>query len=71
MLVLTRKTGERIVVGDNIVITVVSHQGDRVKLGFEAPADVAIHRAEVFARIQEESRFAPVSPAIRALAYEI
>jgi carbon storage regulator len=54
MLVLTRKTNEKIVIGDNVVITVVDVRGDRVRLGFEAPQDVEIHRQEVYERIQRE-----------------
>jgi carbon storage regulator len=56
MLVLTRKVGERIVIGDNIVITVIGQKGGGVKLGFEGPADVPIHRAEVYQRLQFQER---------------
>ena len=51
MLVLSRKSGERIVIGENVTITVVAIHGDRVKLGFEAPTSVAIHREEIHHRI--------------------
>ncbi len=54
MLVLSRKPGEWITVGDNVRLQVVAVVGDRVKLGFEAPRDVAIHRSEVKARIDRE-----------------
>jgi carbon storage regulator len=54
MLVLSRKKNERIVIGDNIVITVVEVRGDRVRLGIEAPQEVSIHRSEVHAAIQQE-----------------
>jgi carbon storage regulator len=54
MLVLSRKCGERIVIGSNIEIVVVCVRGDRVRLGFQAPIDVPIHRAEVHDRIQTE-----------------
>jgi carbon storage regulator len=47
MLVLSRKRDERIVIGDNIVITVVEVRGDKVRLGIEAPAEVPVHRQEV------------------------
>jgi len=56
MLVLARKRNEQIVIGDNIVITVVDIQGDKVRLGFEAPNDVAIHRKEIYERIQHEKQ---------------
>lgn len=49
MLVLTRKTNEKIVVGDNIVITVVKLDGNRVRLGIEAPSHVPIQREELAA----------------------
>ena len=54
MLVLSRKKNERIVIGENIVITVVEIRGDRVRLGIEAPQEVPIHRSEVHAAIQLE-----------------
>ncbi len=53
MLVLSRKIGERIVIGRNIVVMVTEIHGDRVKLAFTAPAEVPIHREEVFERMQE------------------
>jgi len=55
MLVLSRKKGERIIIGDNIEVTIVEVRGDRVKLGFAGPAEVAIHREEVYRRIEAES----------------
>lgn len=47
MLVLSRKVGERILIGRNIVVTVVKTAGNRVRLGIEAPDDVVIHREEI------------------------
>jgi carbon storage regulator len=52
MLVLSRKNGEEIVIGDNIVVTVLAVQGDRVKLGISAPGEVPVHRQEVQWRIE-------------------
>lgn len=54
MLVLSRKIGESIVIGGDIVLTVIGQQGDRIKLGFEAPKHVTIHRQEVFVKVQAE-----------------
>ena len=54
MLVLSRKSGERILIGQNIVLTVIDIGGDRVRLAFDAPRDVSIHRQEVYRRIQDE-----------------
>jgi carbon storage regulator len=57
MLVLTRMTNERIVVGNGeIVITVVDIRGDRVRLGVDAPTDVPVHRQEVYDAINAEQR---------------
>ncbi|MFB1082273.1 carbon storage regulator CsrA [Jeotgalibacillus sp. JSM ZJ347] len=58
MLVLTRKTGEAIRIGDDIEITVLSVQGDQIKLGIDAPKHVDIHRKEIFLAIQEENEAA-------------
>jgi carbon storage regulator len=54
MLVLTRKAGERIVIGENIVVTIVESRGDRVRIGIEAPQHVPVHREEVARRIEVE-----------------
>jgi len=54
MLVLSRKQDEKIIIGDCITLMVVSIQGDKVRLGIEAPKDVSIHREEVYKAIQEE-----------------
>lgn len=51
MLVLTRKKNESIVISNGIIITVVEIRGDRVRLGIEAPADVPVHRQEVYEAI--------------------
>lgn len=50
MLVLSRKVGERICIGDDVSVTVVCVEGNRVRLGFEAPRDVSVYRSEVSAR---------------------
>jgi len=56
MLILTRKLGESITIGDNIKVTVLGIYGRQVRLGVEAPADVIVHREEVYLKIQEENR---------------
>ncbi|PPA70242.1 carbon storage regulator CsrA [Jeotgalibacillus proteolyticus] len=63
MLVLTRKTGEAIKIGDDIEITIVSTNGDQVKLGIDAPKHVDIHRKEIYLSIQEENESASVGVA--------
>ncbi|MEI8371231.1 MAG: carbon storage regulator CsrA [Planctomycetota bacterium] len=52
MLVLSRKLGEEVVIGDGIRVTVLEMRGDRVKLGFVAPGEVPIHRKEIHRAIQ-------------------
>ena len=54
MLILTRRIGETIVVGDDIKLTVVSINGNQVRVGIDAPRDVAVHREEIFKRIASE-----------------
>ena len=56
MLVLSRKRGERIVIGPNIELTVVDIGENKVRLAFDAPCDVSIHRQEIYQRIQDERR---------------
>ena len=55
MLVLTRKTGEAIKIGDDIEISVISISGDQVKIGINAPKHIDIHRKEIYLSIQEEN----------------
>ncbi|WP_372723845.1 carbon storage regulator CsrA [Immundisolibacter sp.] len=54
MLILTRRTGETLMIGDGIEITVLGAKGNQVRLGVKAPRDVPVHRAEIYQRIQQE-----------------
>ncbi len=56
MLVLTRKLGETITIGDDIRVSILGVHGCQVKLGIAAPPDVAVHREEIYARVQDENR---------------
>ena len=56
MLVLSRHRDESIMIGDEIVITIVDIRGDKVRLGIDAPQDVPVHRQEVYDAIQRENR---------------
>jgi carbon storage regulator len=62
MLILSRRLGERIVIGEDVVISVVEVRGDQVKLGIEAPRNVKVYRQEVFDSIQQENLRAAESP---------
>ena len=56
MLILTRKSGESITIGDDVKITVVEVKGKQVRIGIDAPRSYTIHREEVYISIQEENR---------------
>jgi len=56
MLVLSRQRDESIIIGDNIVVTIVDVRGDKVRLGIEAPREVSVHRREVYDAIQRENQ---------------
>jgi carbon storage regulator len=58
MLVLTRRANQSIVIGHDIVVTVLEIRGDQVRLGIRAPREVSVHREEVFAELQSENRLA-------------
>lgn len=60
MLALTRKVGERIVIGDNIVVTVVSIKGENIRIAIEAPKEVKIYRGEIYDAIAAENQQAAV-----------
>ena len=55
MLVLSRQRDESIIIGDNIIITIVDIRGDKVRLGIEAPTEIPVHRQEVYEAIQREN----------------
>ena len=61
MLVLTRKSGESIKIGEDIDITIIKVEGGQVKLGIAAPKNVTIYRTEVYERIMEENRRAALA----------
>ena len=56
MLILTRRTNETLMIGDDIKITVLNVKGNQVRIGIDAPHDVAVHRQEIYERIQHEQK---------------
>jgi carbon storage regulator len=58
MLVLSRQRDESIVIGDDVVVTIVDVRGDKVKLGIEAPQNISVHRREVYDAIRRENQHA-------------
>ncbi|WP_417441321.1 carbon storage regulator CsrA [Idiomarina sp.] len=55
MLILTRRNGETLKIGDEVSVTVLGIKGNQVRLGIEAPQDVGVHREEIYLRIESES----------------
>lgn len=54
MLILTRKVGEKLIIGDDIVVTILGEKSGQIRIGIDAPKDVDVHREEVWKRIKEE-----------------
>lgn len=68
MLVLTRRANQSIMIGHDIVVTVLEVRGDQVRLGIRAPRSVDVHREEVFAALQDANKAAATTPTDEALA---
>ncbi|TQV65435.1 MAG: carbon storage regulator CsrA [Halothiobacillaceae bacterium] len=60
MLILTRRIGEVLRIGDDVSITVLGVKGNQVRIGIDAPKDVAVHREEIYQRIKREEGGAPI-----------
>jgi len=74
MLILTRKSGEGIRIGDEITLKIIEIRGNQVRIGVEAPRDLSVHREEIYALIQEQNRAAakssPVDPEVLASVWK-
>ena len=56
MLILTRRIGEKLIIGDNVTVTVLNVKGRQVRIGIDAPRDVTIHREEIYQRVLKEQK---------------
>lgn len=67
MLILTRRVGETVMIGNDVTVTVLGVKGNQVRVGVNAPRDVAVHREEIFDRIKREEQGgdAPARPTLR------
>ena len=59
MLVLSRRIGETLIIGDNVKVTILGVSGNQARIGISAPKDVSVHREEIYRRIQEKDQESP------------
>ena len=70
MLILTRRVGEAVMIGDDVTVTVLGVKGNQVRIGVNAPKDVSVHREEIYERIKKEESGAGQDAEIRSSSAE-
>ena len=71
MLILTRRVGEKLIIGENVTVTVLGVKGHQVRIGIDAPRDVTVHREEIYQRVLKEQKSLKKSNWVRIPAPKI
>jgi carbon storage regulator len=71
MLILTRRVGETLMIGDEVTVTVLGVKGNQVRIGVNAPRDVAVHREEIYERIKREQAENGTAPTLASHADQL